>query len=203
MAGRPSPQNKNKPAKTGQLRIIGGRWRGTKLPIADAQGLRPTPDRVRETLFNWLTVEIHDALCLDLFAGSGALGLEALSRGARLCQFVEQFPPACKQLTIQFKKLGANSAQLDNTDAIGWLDRQAHQQFDIAFIDPPYHQGLADAACKLLIEKHWLSADALIYLEMAKDEQTPKILQNWELHREKTAGQVCYRLYRQAGQSLK
>ncbi len=199
MAGRPHLQNKNKTSKSGQLRIIGGRWRGTKLAITDAMGLRPTPDRVRETLFNWLTADIYDTRCLDLFAGSGALGLEALSRGAKLCQFVEQFAPACKQLETQFEKLGTDSAQLDNTNAINWLDRQPEQQFDIVFIDPPYHQGLADSACRLLIEKHWLASDAILYLEMASDEQTPEILQSWELHREKTAGQICYRLYRQAG----
>jgi len=197
MASRPHIQNKKHSAKSGRLRIIGGRWRGTKLTITDATGLRPTPDRVRETLFNWLTVDIHDTRCLDLFAGSGALGLEALSRGAGLCQFVEQLAPACKQLTLQIETLGAYTAQIDNAEAIGWLNRQPHQQFDIVFIDPPYYQGLATSACTLLIERNWLSSNALIYLEMAIDEQTPEILQNWQLHREKTAGQVCYRLYRQ------
>tara|TARA_B110000444_G_scaffold261059_1_gene310794 strand:+ start:2360 stop:2959 length:600 start_codon:yes stop_codon:yes gene_type:complete len=196
MAHKPYIQKKQKSSKSGQLRIIGGRWRGTKLPVINTIGLRPTPDRVRETLFNWLAADLYNTRCLDLFAGSGVLGLEALSRGAKLCQFVEQSTSVYKQLEIQLEKLGASSAQLDNTDALNWLNNVPHQLFDIVFIDPPYCKGLAASACKLLLEKNWLTSNAMIYLEMGCDEQTPEILENWDLWREKLAGQVCYRLYR-------
>lgn len=198
MTRRHCPKNKKAPASGGQLRIIGGQWRGTKLTITEAEGLRPTPARVRETLFNWLATDIHDARCLDLFAGTGALGLEALSRGARLCRFVEQSTSACRQLTAQFEKLAADSAELDNSNAINWLNGSVQESFDIVFIDPPYHQGLAQSSCELLLEKGWLSANAVIYLEMAGDELPPKTLQDWGLQRAKNAGQVCYRLYRRA-----
>ena len=196
MAGRRRPQNKKVSASSGQLRIIGGRWRGTKLTITDTVGLRPTPDRVRETLFNWLAADIHDAKCLDLFAGTGALGLEALSRGAKLCHFIEQSAAASQLLATQFERLEASSAQLENTDAMTWLSKDQVEVFDIVFIDPPYHRGLAAKSCEMLINNNRLSSEAIIYLEMASDEQPPEILQKWQLHREKNAGQVCYRLYR-------
>ena len=190
----------NKPRKTvapnqRQLRIIGGQWRGRKLEIMDSQGLRPTPDRVRETLFNWLAADVHEANCLDLFAGTGVLGLEALSRGAEHCQFVESSAAVCSQLRQHCDKLIAGNATLTNSGALQWLDQTTPQAFDIVFIDPPYHTRLAEQCCEKLLNGQWLSNTAVIYLEMAKDEEPPTPLKNWTLHREKTAGQVCYRLY--------
>jgi 16S rRNA (guanine966-N2)-methyltransferase len=197
MAGQQHSKNKNSTASSGQLRIIGGTWRGPKLSVTQTEGIRPTPNRVRETLFNWLIADVYGAKCLDLFAGTGALGLEALSRGAKSCQFIEQSVVACRQLQNQLRQLAVEPVQLENFEAVSWLRRPPNTQFNIVFLDPPYHQGLVDRCCKLLIEQHWLTENAAIYIEMASDEAPPSLQDHWELHREKVAGQVCYRLYYQ------
>src|SRR5690606_2647217 len=127
----------------GAVRIVGGRWRGTRLPVADAEGLRPTPDRVRETLFNWLQPVLPGARVLDLFAGSGALGLEALSRGAREALLVERDPGLAQQLRRAVERLqGGEAVQVVNADALAFLSGYAGPPFDIAFVDPPFAQDL-------------------------------------------------------------
>ena len=176
-----------------QVRIIGGRWRGRRLRFPPLEGLRPTPDRVRETLFNWLAPVIEGACCLDLFAGSGALGIEALSRGAAEVVLVERHPLAVRQLRENLALLGMDSAQVIQADALSWLRRRA-QAFDIVLLDPPFGGKLLVPVCAALEQDGWLAANARIYLETESALQDLELPQNWTLVRDKTAGQVSYRL---------
>lgn len=194
---------------TNQLRIIGGRWRGRKLSFPNIEQLRPTPDRVRETLFNWLQGSIAGAHCLDLFAGSGALGLEALSRGAASCHFVEQNPMAASTLRQNLALLthishhpSADSEQCrpaaENTHVIQanvaeYLDHPT-LAYQLIFVDPPYGQGLLANTLSLLDQKQWLSPHTLIYLEAESSLKTIDLPANWRLHRSKFAGDVGYHL---------
>ncbi len=189
---------KNPAKKTevdGELRIIGGLWRGRKLHFPALPGLRPSPDRVRETLFNWLAPEISGARCLDLFAGSGALGLEALSRGAGFCQFLDSATAAAKRIEAHLTLLSCRDANVQAADAMRWLQQQANTSFNMIFLDPPFRQGLLDACCTLLETNGWLAERAWIYIEAATDEAPPAVPPTWQLHRDKRAGQVAYRLY--------
>ena len=147
------------------LRIIGGSHRGRKLKFADVPGLRPTPDRVRETLFNWLAPLIPGARCLDLFAGSGALGFEAMSRGAREVVFVDSHSLAVKALRENIALLGDGSAEVIQSGALEWLSRQPAEPFDVVFLDPPFRQDLLEPCCQRLDEAGWLASPAAIYLE--------------------------------------
>lgn len=176
-----------------QLRIIGGRWRGRRLEFPPVQGLRPTPDRVRETVFNWLAPWIPGARCLDLFAGSGALGIEALSRGAAEVVFVERHPGVAQRLRENLILLGVDGPQIAQTDALVWLKGQA-RPFDIILLDPPFGQGLLVPVCKALERGSWLGPEARIYLEAERELATLELPEAWEISREKTAGQVAYRL---------
>ncbi len=176
-----------------QLRIIGGCWRGRRLSFPPVSGLRPTPDRVRETLFNWLAPVIAGARCLDLFAGSGALGIEALSRGAAEVVFVERHPVIAQGLKENLDRLGSASTQVEQADVLLWLQGQA-QPADIVFLDPPFAADLLNPVCATLEEKRWLTPGARLYLESERDLQTLSLPQDWEIIREKTAGRVSYRL---------
>ena len=182
---------------TNQLRIIGGKWRGRKLAFPDVEGLRPTGDRVRETLFNWLTAYLPGARCLDLFAGSGALGLEALSRGAGHTTLIERNAAAARSLRGHCQTLAAEAAVIKN-DALHWLEQSSNQtpdsHFELVFLDPPFGKGLLEPSCTLLENNGWLAEQAMIYAECAADE-TPQVPGNWQLHREKFSVQVAYRLY--------
>ncbi len=194
MAQRKSaiPQSAGGP---GRLRIIGGTWRGRKLDFSAAPGLRPTPDRVRETVFNWLATHIHQAHCADLFAGSGALGLEALSRGAAHCDFVDSNGQTMGQIQQHLTALSALSqAKCVNDEAASFL-RSCDRPYDVVFMDPPFGMGLAAAACDLLARRSLLNPGSLVYLEAGVSDETPDIPPNWRLHREKSSGEVCYRLY--------
>ena len=178
--------------QTNQLRIIGGEWRSRKLYFPDAPDLRPTPDRVRDTLFNWLASKIHGAHCLDLFAGSGALGLEALSRGARKSVFVDLHRSAIHSLQTNLQLLNATQqASVIQSDAISFLQRPA-EQFAIVFLDPPFQSDLLVQCIDLLEANHWLQQGALIYMEMARQTPLPVLPSNWTLLKEKTAGDVAY-----------
>lgn len=176
-----------------QLRIIGGRWRGRRLRFPAVQGLRPTPDRVRETLFNWLAPHICGARCLDLFAGSGALGIEALSRGAGEVIFVECHPCVARQLRQNLILLGVDEPRVEQADALTWLDRRG-LPFDVILLDPPFDSGLLEPVCHALEKKGWLAPQAYIYLESGLDKKTLNLPKTWKIVREKTAGQVIYRL---------
>jgi 16S rRNA (guanine966-N2)-methyltransferase len=180
---------------SGQLRIIGGEWRGRRLRFTPAEGLRPTSDRTRETLFNWLAPIIRGAVCLDLFAGSGALGLEALSRGAAHCDFVE---PSRETLAGIRGHLGLLQAtgrgHCHQRTAEAFLS-QADTRYDLVFIDPPFGHAMASTACRQLAASGLLNAQAMVYVETAASEPVPEVPADWLVHREKTAGGVAYRLY--------
>ena len=187
-------------ARGNQIRIIAGRHRGRRLPFPAVPGLRPTPDRLRETLFNWLQGEIGGRRCLDLFAGSGALGLEALSRGAAFVQFVERDPRAARQLQDNLETLRAGpAAALSRADALRWLKRSnAGPPFDLVFLDPPYARDLLPRVCALLEEGGWLAPGALIYLEQDSHRPWAPLPDGWSVHREAVAGQAAARLVRRA-----
>jgi 16S rRNA (guanine966-N2)-methyltransferase len=184
----------NKKAATGNIRIIAGKHRGRKLPVLMAEGLRPTSDRVKETLFNWLMPYIHGVNCLDCFAGAGSLGFEALSRGAANVHLIELNKTAAKQLSANKELLKPNDVVVLNTDTLAFLKTQTPIKFDIIFIDPPFRQNLVSQTSQLL-NNGWLSEQALIYVEMEAESDQP-VPANWQLLKEKIAGQVAYRLYK-------
>lgn len=177
---------------TGQIRLIGGQWRGRKLPVLNSIGLRPTGDRIKETLFNWLMFDIRQTRCLDLFAGSGSLGFEALSRGASEVVLVEKDTPVARQLVKNLASLAQAKGQVLNQDALQFLESAA-QPFDVVFLDPPFHQQLLSQACQLLEANGWLSDNAKIYIE--REQVAPLLPPNWQLLKDKKAGQVSYQLY--------
>ncbi|MBA0177458.1 16S rRNA (guanine(966)-N(2))-methyltransferase [Pectobacterium carotovorum] len=185
---------KNASSAAGQIRIIGGQWRGRKLPVPNSPGLRPTTDRVRETLFNWLAPVIQQARCLDCFAGSGALGLEALSRYAAHATLLEMERAVAQQLTQNLALLRAENAEVVKTDALSWLAKPG-TPFDVVFLDPPFRKELLNNTLALLEQQGWLAPDAWIYVETEAENAQLTIPENWQLHREKIAGQVAYRLY--------
>lgn len=192
----------------GKLRIIGGRWRSRQLEVLDLPGLRPTTDRVREVLFNWLQADIPGAHCLDLFAGSGALGFEAASRGAEQVILLELQAEAYRKLCDNKRLLDAANIQCIQQDAIQWLknalivgeqraivdDRAVPQLFDIVFLDPPYTSNLLQQASGLLEQSQLLTADAKLYIEHPVAQVLPELPANWQIIRGKKAGQVGYYL---------
>tara|TARA_R100001377_G_scaffold3624_3_gene2092 strand:+ start:5724 stop:6329 length:606 start_codon:yes stop_codon:yes gene_type:complete len=180
------------------LRIIAGKWRSRKLSFPDLEGLRPTADRVRETLFNWLQERIVRADCLDLFAGSGACGIEALSRGARHVTFVDVSPVAIGAIRSNLGLLQAADFELVCKDSLTWIPttRQAGGPcFDIAFIDPPFASSLLGRAAMALERSGLLRQEALIYMESAQEIATTQVPANWRLSKSKRAGTVYYYLY--------
>ncbi|MFV1972660.1 MAG: 16S rRNA (guanine(966)-N(2))-methyltransferase RsmD [Thiohalobacterales bacterium] len=179
-----------------QLRLIAGIWRGRKLPFAPVPGLRPTPDRVRETLFNWLSPVIRGAHCLDLFAGSGALGFEAASRGAAEVILVDNHAEVIDSLQQQIEALGAQQVSAVQAEYSRYLGGQA-QSMDIVFLDPPYREDLLPGCIGQLESAGWLADEAWIYLETAHDIK-PELPANWETHRSKSAGQVSVHLIRRS-----
>lgn len=182
-----------------QVRIIAGRHRGRRLHFVPGRGLRPTPDRVRETLFNWLQGQVPGARCLDLFAGSGALGLEALSRGARYLCAVEQNRLAAQRLRDNIAQLHEESvAEVVQLDALRLLKTTPEAPFDIVFLDPPFADTLLPAVCGLLEQHGWLADGAFIYLEQDAALAWPALPGNWILHREGVAGQSGHRLVRRS-----
>lgn len=185
-----------------QLRIIGGQWRGRKLSFPDIDGLRPTPDRVRETLFNWLAAVIPGAHCLDLFAGSGALGLEALSRGAASVTLIDSARQAVDHLRDNLALLAAEGAEVIHQSANQWMQSERGQQYDVVFLDPPFGKGLASLSICGLDQSTLLSRDAWVYLETGCHEPPPLLPAHWQTYREKQAGQVRYRLFHVAAASL-
>ena len=175
------------------MRIIGGKWRGRKLEFPDAEGLRPTPDRVRETLFNWLQGHVTDAHCLDLYAGSGALGFEALSRGAAHAVLVENNPVVVQQLETHLRTLQCDTGMVSRLAVETFLERgPGSARYELVFLDPPFGKGLIASSIALLEKHHWLAPHAHVYLEMESSLPAPKLPENWQLIREQTAGQVRY-----------
>ena len=156
-----------------KVRIIAGRWRGTRLEVPSVEGLRPSPDRVRETLFNWLQGRVAGARCLDLFAGSGALGFEAASRGAAEVVMIERDPRALAALRAAATRLGADRVEILGEDALVWLGRAADRRFDLVFVDPPFAAGLHQAVLDRLAP--WLAPEAWVYVETASDGPVPSL----------------------------
>lgn len=190
-----SKQKTNNSQKDGQIRIISGQWRGRKLPVKDVAGLRPTTDRVKETVFNWLNMYLRDANCLDCFAGSGSLGFEALSRYAAQVTLIEKDKVAAKQLQANLSALQSTQAEVHHQDCLQYLTGTGNQSIDIAFVDPPFRLGLLADCCQKLEQNQWLTEDALIYVEKETELTEVKLPANWELLKEKTAGQVTYQLF--------
>ena len=183
-------------AARNSIRIVGGLWRGRRIPFPDLPDLRPTPDRVRETLFNWLQPVIAGARCLDLFAGSGALGIEALSRGARQAVFVERSPEAARALGAQLERLGAGArGEVHCRDAQAFL-RGAAVPFDVVFLDPPFGSRLLPDVLPLLEERGWVAPGGRVYVESARADGAPPLPHGWTLLRSKSAGEVGYHLAR-------
>lgn len=180
--------------KMGAIRIIAGKHRGRKLPVLMAEGLRPTTDRIKETLFNWLMPYINNSHCLDCFAGAGSLGFEALSRGGSHITLIELDKSAAKQLNDNKNLLAAENLNVVNANALQYLAQVTNESYDIVFIDPPFYKGLAEQACDLL-KNGWLKPNALIYVEVESSSSSITLPENWTLLKEKVAGQVAYRLY--------
>jgi 16S rRNA (guanine966-N2)-methyltransferase len=194
MAKRKRVAGKN--SRPGRLRIVAGKWRSRLLPIADYKGLRPTSSRVRETLFNWLSTDIRGSHCLDLFAGTGALAFEALSRGAATATIVEKSALVADILKSSAEILDAADARIDCADALSFLSRRGNKRYDIVFLDPPFTDDLVEECCQLLHSNDWLAEVATVYIEQDKSRPLPSLPLGWEITKEQTAGHVRYVLVR-------
>lgn len=191
---------KNSLGHQNQLRIIAGNWRGRKLSFPDLPGLRPTSDRIRETLFNWLQADIEGSSCLDLFAGSGALGFEALSRGARRVIFVDAQRQAIEQIKQNAARLNVDNAAFMSENAASYLERPVdNESFDVVFLDPPFHQGLLLNCLQALRQNSMLNVGAKIYIEMEGDLDNRLLTSHWHVLRKKNTGNVCYCLLSREG----
>jgi len=187
-------QQRRQQKGSGTLRIIGGDWRGRRLEFPSSPNLRPTGDRIRETLFNWLAAEVSGSRCLDLFAGSGALGLEALSRGARHCTFLETSSAAIEGINAHLSLLNAvDRGRVINTNALSWRD----DPFDIVFVDPPFSENLAIDSLRHLINNQLLTHSALVYLEVASTTSLEDLPPALSIIRDKQSGAVRYLLLEQ------
>lgn len=180
------------------LRIIGGKWRGRKLYFSARQQLRPTLNRARETLFNWLAPVIADTVCLDLFAGSGALGFEALSRGAKQVVMVDRERTTINDLKRNAETLGATNVDFLYLSFSPNLKNIFTQKFDVVFLDPPFYQGLAEPVCHWLETEECLSLEAIIYLEVEKELKNFSYPANWNILKHKTEGQINYYLFQRS-----
>jgi len=181
--------------KTSSCRIIGGNWRGRKIKFDDADDLRPTIDRIRETVFNWLQPYLNKSVCLDLFAGSGVLGLEALSRGATEVVLVEKNKTTANNIKKNLSQLKASDAVVYTDDALNWLNASVKKQhFNLVFLDPPFHTDLLEKSTITLNDSGILADDAIIYVEHNASEKfiAPE---NWSCLKDKCAGQVSYKLF--------
>lgn len=190
---RGKQQRKAASDKTGMIRIIAGQWRGRRLPVRDAEGLRPTTDRNKETLFNWLMHTVTDAHCLDMFAGSGGLGLEALSRYAASCEFFEYDKANATQLNNNLTALQANG-RVRQGDALALITTPLRDTFDIIFIDPPFGHGLVQPALDALFRLNKVSDEGVIYIEQEAQAPRPDLPQGWEWLKQKTTSSLVYGL---------
>jgi len=180
--------------KKGSLRIIGGQWRSQLVRFSGSHSLRPTPDAVRETLFNWLTPIVQGATCLDLFSGSGALGFEAASRGALRVDLVDQNQHVCQQLLRTRESLSADQVHIHYQGALRFL-ADTHHRFNIVFLDPPFQSSLSTQIIKAIEQSKILHDQSLVYLEKSKKYADPVIPRNWKIFKEKTTASIVYRLY--------
>jgi len=176
-----------------QVRIIGGSMRGRKISFVEGEGLRPTLDRVRETVFNWLAADIAGATCLDLYAGSGALGIEAVSRGSSATTLVDSSIKVCQSLTENLKALDISNAEVCNLSAEQFLLNNT-KQFDIVFLDPPFGKGLLKEILEKL--KPHLTKNAVVYVEQENEKSTYVFSEEWELIKSKKTSSFLYELIR-------
>ena len=186
----------NKDSRPGRLRIVAGKWRSRLLPVSEQEGLRPTSARVRETLFNWLSSDIVGSHCLDLFAGTGALAFEALSRGAATAALIERSQKIVDVLRSSAELLDAQNARVECADAVSFLSRLADRRYDIVFLDPPFADDLVEECCQLLQSNGWLADRAAIYIEQDKSKPLPTLPPGWQVVRDKKAGHVRFVLAR-------
>ncbi|MEO1883772.1 MAG: 16S rRNA (guanine(966)-N(2))-methyltransferase RsmD [Methyloprofundus sp.] len=177
-----------------KVKIIAGQWRGRNLPFPDIKGLRPTPVRVRETVFNWLQYDVIASRCLDLYAGSGALGMEAASRGAKAVVQVDDDAQVCRQLKQNAELVSASQVKIVQQDVFRYLAGNA-QMFDLVFLDPPFAKGYAVQAANWLEEKLWLANHAKIYIEVENTLKLTGLPENWKMLKHKKAGEVAYYLF--------
>ncbi|HMB59182.1 MAG TPA: 16S rRNA (guanine(966)-N(2))-methyltransferase RsmD [Xanthomonadales bacterium] len=191
-------KSKHKIRDTGQgsVRIIAGQWRGRRLLVPDLDGLRPSGDRSRETLFNWLQPHVHQARCADLFAGTGVLGMEAVSRGASSAVLVENSHEAAKCIRGSIETLGTSAVRLVESEALAWLEKQPENSLDLVFIDPPFGKGLTEQTVHFLTQSDCLEVGGLVYLESARIEPVVPPGPRWEQLREKVLGGVRMQLYK-------
>ena len=186
--------------RRGQVKVIGGKWRSRKLDFPALPSVRPTPNRIRETLFNWLAPTLPASACLDLFAGSGALGFEALSRGAQSVVFVEAVPLLVRYLKKEITRFATTDhacvygMQFPFTRTCTQMLKTKHAPFDIIFLDPPFHKNLVSPLCHWLIQEKLLSPKARVYIEMEASSPLPPLGTSWMLAQHKKAGQVSYSL---------
>lgn len=186
-------------SKRDQCRVIAGKWRGRIIRFEDAESLRPTTGRIRETVFNWLQPYVLKSACLDCFAGSGILGFEAISRGAAEVVFVEKNSATARNIKASVNLLKASNTSVVHADVLGWLQSAKmtasyNGAFDLVFLDPPFHSDLLAKSSALLVSSGCLAEDAIIYVEHAVDEDV-LLPDNWTCLKEKKSGQVCYQLY--------
>jgi len=180
-----------------KLRIIAGDWRSRQLVFEDTPGLRPTPARVRETVFNWLQTDVIASQCLDLYSGSGALGFEAASRGAKSVSMVENNPQACRLINENKTKLSAGQIKIIQMDVFKFLAGDA-SPFNLVFLDPPFAQGIAQQTCQWLEDKGWLAPQAKVYVEVESQLVLDEMPKNWQCLKNKTAGEVGYYLFQRS-----
>ena len=183
-----------------RIRIIAGKWRGSKISVVEEEGLRPTKDRIRETLFNWLSPEIIGANCLDLFAGTGALSFESLSRGANHVTAIEKSKKVFESLKKNSLKLKADNIKLVNADALDWLQSGYFNsndlpKYDLIFLDPPFNSDLLACVANLLESNNFLSQGTLLYVEQAAEKKLIELPKNWERIKHKKSGEVDYALF--------
>jgi len=187
---------KNKPNSLGEVRIVGGEFRGRKLPVLMAEGLRPTSDRVKETLFNWLQFEVAGSKCLDVFAGSGALSFEAISRGAKQVTMLEFNAQNIKQLKQNVQTLKIPNANIQQVNSLLWLDKKSMQPYDLIFLDPPFHKEFMQKTIDLLFKNGYLHEQSWLYLEQEKQLDWPALPNAWVVHREKSTSQVKFGIFK-------
>ncbi|MBR78687.1 MAG: 16S rRNA (guanine(966)-N(2))-methyltransferase RsmD [Woeseiaceae bacterium] len=183
---------KNNSKNRGKVRITSGEWKNRNLEVPDIDGLRPTSERVRETLFNWLMPSIHKSVCLDLFAGSGSLGFEALSRGAKHCTFVEKSKLAFSQIKTTRTSLNAVNSEVHNCDAIDFLSSVHNHNFNLVFLDPPFSDDYLISSIESIHEYQLVSSGGYIYIEFNKNNDLSDLPDNWSVIRKKIYGNVCF-----------
>ena len=183
---------RNNSKNQGKVRITSGEWKNRNLEVPDIDGLRPTSERVRETLFNWLMPSIHKSVCLDLFAGSGSLGFEALSRGAIHCTFVEKSKLAFRQIKTTRTSLNAMNSEAQNCDAIDFLSSVHNHNFNLVFLDPPFSDDYLISSIESIHEYQLVSRGGYIYIEFNKNNDLSDLPDNWSVIRKKIYGNVCF-----------